>query len=92
MLIDYENVQPSYMAALDADHFHVLVFVGASQTKVTYEVASALQEMGDRAEYIKISSNGSNALDFHSYSVLHRENCSPRAGFILSHNFKRLRF
>jgi hypothetical protein len=53
------------MAALDADHFHVLVFVGASQTKVTYEVASALQEMGDRAEYIKISSNGSNALDFH---------------------------
>ena len=52
VLIDYENVQPSYMAALDADHFHVLVFVGASQTKVTYEVASALQEMGDRAEYI----------------------------------------
>ena len=65
VLINYENVQPSYMAALDADHFHVLVFVGASQTKVTYEVASALQEMGDRAEYIKISSNGSNALDFH---------------------------
>jgi hypothetical protein len=53
------------MAALDAEHFHVLVFVGASQTKVTYEVASALQTMGNRAEYIKISSSGSNALDFH---------------------------
>ena len=53
------------MSTLDADHFYVLVFVGASQTKVTYEVASALQEMGNRAEYIKISSNGTNALDFH---------------------------
>lgn len=65
VLIDYENVQPDYMAALNTEHFHVLVFVGANQTKVTYEVASVLQEMGDRAEYIKISSNGSNALDFH---------------------------
>jgi hypothetical protein len=65
VLIDYENVQPNYMSALDADYFYVLVFVGASQTKVTYEVASELQEMGNRVEYIKISSNGSNALDFH---------------------------
>lgn len=65
VLIDYENVQPNYMAALDAEHFHVLVFVGANQTKVTYEVASVLQTMGNRAQYIKISSNGSNALDFH---------------------------
>jgi PIN domain len=64
VLIDYENVQPDYMAALNIEHFHVLVFVGANQTKVSYEVASVLQEMGNRAEYIKISSNGSNALDF----------------------------
>jgi hypothetical protein len=41
------------------------VFVGASQSKVTYEVASVLQRMGDRASYIKISGSGSNALDFH---------------------------
>ena len=65
VLIDYENVQPAAMAALEREHFHVIVFVGASQTKVTYEVASALQLMGDRAKYIKIAGNGSNALDFH---------------------------
>ena len=53
------------MSALDTEHFHVLVFVGATQNKVTYEVASVLQEMGSRAEYIKISGSGSNALDFH---------------------------
>lgn len=65
VLIDYENVQPEAMAVLNQEHFKVLVFVGANQAKVTFEVALALQQMGDRAEYIKISGNGSNALDFH---------------------------
>jgi PIN domain len=41
------------------------VFVGTNQTKVSFEVASTLQSMGERVEYIKISGNGKNALDFH---------------------------
>lgn len=65
VFIDYENVQPEAMAVLSKEHFKVIVFVGANQAKVTFEVASALQQMGERAEYIKISGNGSNALDFH---------------------------
>lgn len=65
VLIDYENVQPEAMAVLSKEHFKVIVFVGANQAKVTFEVASALQQMVERAEYIKISGNGSNALDFH---------------------------
>lgn len=65
VLIDYENVQPEAMTVLAQEHFKVIVFVGANQAKVTFEVASALQQMGDRAEYIKITGNGSNALDFH---------------------------
>ncbi len=65
VLIDYENVQPEAMAGLCEDHFKVLVFVGENQSKVTFEVASALQQMGSRAEYIKITGNGKNALDFH---------------------------
>ncbi len=65
VLIDYENVQPDAMAVLDKEHFKVIVFVGANQSKVTFEVASTLQRMGARAEYVKISGNGSNALDFH---------------------------
>jgi hypothetical protein len=65
VLIDYENVQPAAIEALEHENFHVIVFVGASQSKVTYEVASVLQRMGDRASYIKISGSGSNALDFH---------------------------
>lgn len=65
VLIDYENVQPEATAALDKEHFKVIVFVGANQTKVTYEVASTLQRMGSKAEYVRITGNGSNALDFH---------------------------
>lgn len=65
VLIDYENVQPNSLAGLDGEHFRVLVFVGASQNKLTFDTAAALQKLGPRAEYIKIAGNGSNALDFH---------------------------
>lgn len=82
VLIDYENVQPEAMAVLGEEHFKVIVFVGANQTKVTFEVASALQDMGDRAEYIKITGNGSNALDFHiAYYIGQLASKEPEAYF-----------
>lgn len=65
VLIDLENVQPESLAGLNAEHFRVLVFVGAGQSKVSFDLASEMQKLGPRAEYIKISGNGSNALDFH---------------------------
>ena len=65
VLIDLENVQPASLAGLDAEFFKVLIFVGASQTKIPFELASVAQSLGDRATYIKSSGNGSNALDFH---------------------------
>ena len=65
VLIDFENVQPESLELLAQDHFRVLVFVGANQARLPFEVAASLQKLGARAEYIKISGNGSNALDFH---------------------------
>jgi len=65
VLIDFENVQPSSLSALQQECFKVYVFVGASQQKVAFELAAALQPFGTRAEYVKISGNGPNALDFH---------------------------
>ncbi len=65
ILIDYENVQPRNLDILNGQPFKVLVFVGTNQTKVPIDFASALQALGDNAEYIKISGNGCNALDFH---------------------------
>lgn len=65
VLIDFENVQPDTLECLAHDHFKLLVFVGASQTKLPFELAASLQQLGPKAEYVKISGNGSNALDFH---------------------------
>ena len=41
VLIDFENVQPENLDVFSADHFKVIVFVGASQTKVPFDVAIA---------------------------------------------------
>lgn len=65
VLIDHENVQIEALPGLDDEHFKVLIFVGASQNKLAYELVAPVQKMGTRAEYVKISGNGSNALDFH---------------------------
>lgn len=65
VLVDYENVQPEAISDLDKEHFRVMVFLGANQTKVSTAFAEALQRMGTRAEYVRISGSGHNALDFH---------------------------
>lgn len=65
VLIDFENVQPKNLELLSKHRFKIFVFVGANQTKVSFDLASAMQSMGQDAEYIKISGNGPNALDFH---------------------------
>jgi len=65
VLIDYENVQPEALTVLEHGNFDVTVFVGANQSKISFDVASALQRMGSRGRYVRISGNGKNALDFH---------------------------
>ncbi len=65
VLIDFENVQPKNIEILKNHPFKIFVFVGANQTKVSFDLASAMQSFGDKAQYIKISGNGPNALDFH---------------------------
>ena len=65
VLIDFENVLPKNLELLTRHPFTVLVFVGANQSKVPYELAEAMHKLGDKARYIKISGNGKNALDFH---------------------------
>jgi hypothetical protein len=65
VLIDFESVQPASLSALERDYFKVHIFVGANQTKLPFDVATAIQRMGSRANYIKIAGNGPNALDFH---------------------------
>jgi hypothetical protein len=65
VLIDFENVQPKNLEVLSEHNFRVYLFVGANQTKLSFDLASAMQALGEKASYIKISGNGPNALDFH---------------------------
>ena len=65
VLIDFENVQPRNLELLTKHPFQVYVFVGASQKKVSFDLADSMQLLGNNAKYIKISGNGQNALDFH---------------------------
>lgn len=65
VLIDFENVQPKNLDILVNHPFKIFVFVGANQTKVSFDLATVMQDFGDNAKYIKISGNGQNALDFH---------------------------
>jgi hypothetical protein len=82
VLIDFENVQPTSLAGLEADHFRVLVFVGANQNKLSFETAAAVQRLGGRAEYVKIAGSGSNALDFHiAFHIGHLAAQDPTAFF-----------
>lgn len=65
VMIDYESVQPSQLELLNRDGFVAYVFVGKAQAKLSFETVSAIQDLGERARYIKISGAGPNALDFH---------------------------
>lgn len=65
VLIDLENVQPRNLELLAKHPLRVFVFVGANQSKISFDLASAMQRLGAEAKYVKISGNGRNALDFH---------------------------
>ncbi|MCC5867004.1 MAG: hypothetical protein JJU27_00720 [Gammaproteobacteria bacterium] len=87
VLVDYESIQPATMAVVDREHFKTLVFIGANQTKVPTEFADALQRMGPRAEYVRISGNGPNALDFHiAFYIGQLAAADPKAYFHIVSN------
>lgn len=65
VLIDFENIQPSNFELLRMHSLKVIIFVGANQNRIPFELAAAMQSMGDAAQYIKMGSIGKNALDFH---------------------------
>jgi hypothetical protein len=81
ILIDFENVQPEAIELIPPEQFKVIVFVGAHQHKLPFEIAAALQKFGNRAEYVRISGHGRNALDFHITFYLGQLTSSDPAGF-----------
>jgi len=64
LFVDFENVQQVDLNRLD-DNFHVMIFVGSSQTSVPIDLVANAQKFGDRVEWQRVDGNGRNALDFH---------------------------
>jgi hypothetical protein len=84
VLVDFENVQPKNVSLLHGHSFKIKVFVGANQSKISFDMARALQAYGPDAEYIQIDGNGKNALDFHiSYYIGRLAAETPDASFYL---------
>jgi hypothetical protein len=82
VLIDYENIQPKNFEKLKNYPFKIFLFVGENQTKVPFDLASVLQTFGANAQYIKISGNGPNSLDFHiAYYIGQLSSKDPQAHF-----------
>jgi hypothetical protein len=82
ILIDFESVQPKDLAQLRGRPFKTKVFCGATQTKVSLDLAAELQPLGSDAEYIRIQGTGHNALDFHiAYYIGRLSTELPNADF-----------
>lgn len=66
VFIDFENVQKNNLKLLSAEHFRVMLFIGAQQTKIDVVLADEMHRLGpDRSKFIRVSKIGKNALDFH---------------------------
>lgn len=65
VLIDFENIQPEDIGKLKEGPFKVKIFLGPNQAKIPVSLATALQPLGENAEYIMLETSGNNALDFH---------------------------
>jgi hypothetical protein len=82
VLVDWESVQPESFDLLTPDFFKVIVFVGSTQRKLPFDVANRIHKLGERAEFVKISGAGRNALDFHiAYYVGRLAAADPAAFF-----------
>lgn len=63
VLVDFESIQEIDFSQLAGSR--LVVFAGEVQRKVPIEVAMGLQELGERARWVRSSGVGPNALDFH---------------------------
>ena len=81
VMVDYENVQPNTLDALAGDHFKVLLFVGAGQTKISLDIAQSLQRLGSRGEYVRVTGSAKDALDFHIAFYIGRMSIEDPSGY-----------
>ena len=67
IFVDLENIKPNEIGNLLNNDVGVLLFVGANQKSLSVDIVLAMQQLAESrsANYIQITGNGRNALDFH---------------------------
>ncbi|PHM72344.1 PIN domain-containing protein [Xenorhabdus sp. KJ12.1] len=89
VMVDYENVQPSINSFTKQPETYFIIFLGHQQVRVNFNLASILQPLGSRAEYVKINGTGANALDFHIVLFVGKiTERDPSATFVIISNDK----
>jgi hypothetical protein len=74
VFIDYENVHNFNLDKIQMENVHVFILVGNYQTRLPYELVSQTQKFGSRLNWIKITGDGKNNLDFHLCYLLGQYN------------------
>jgi PIN domain len=64
LFIDLENVQTVDVSKVPAD-VRVLIFCGTTQNKLPRTLVKQTQPLGSRVDWVEVSGQGPNALDFH---------------------------
>lgn len=77
LLIDFENVQEVPLESIDPGSIEVRLYVGKSQNRVPFELASAAQRLGEAFSWHKIAGEGKNNLDFHIAFELGKLSAGP---------------
>lgn len=72
LLVDLENVQTVDLSRVPSN-VRIKIFYGTTQKRLPAELVVQAQPLGSRLEWIKISGQGPNALDFHIAFYLGQE-------------------
>jgi hypothetical protein len=72
LFVDLENVQGIDLSQVPPDA-RVMIFYGVGQKKLPEDLVVRAQPLGNRLQWIKVSGQGPNALDFHIAFYLGKE-------------------
>jgi len=72
LFVDLENVQKVDLSSIPAGA-RVMIFYGITQKKLPEKLVVQAQPLGTRLKWVKVSGQGSNALDFHIAFYLGQE-------------------
>lgn len=83
-LLDFENVQPTSLGSLKPGSCKIKIFLGQNQSKLPLDLSRALQPFGADVEFIQISGNGPNAVDFHiAFCIGKLSSAQPDASYTI---------